>query len=322
MYKDVRIVYMGTPDFAVEPLKALVDAGCNIVGVVTVPDKPAGRGQKIQSSPVKIYAEEKGLKIMQPDKLKNPEFIEELASLKPDIAIVVAFRMLPESVWSLPKLGTFNLHASLLPQYRGAAPINWAIINGEKKTGVTTFLIDHEIDTGKIIFSSEIEISENETAGELHDKLMVIGAKLVLKTVIALAENNVKPISQLNLLQLSSSIKSAPKIFRETCRIDWNKSSQEIHNLIRGLSPYPAAWAEIIFDDGSTIQAKILKSNLVEKRHQLEIGTIVIEGRSTLNVACNDGFIGVVEIQPAGKKPMKTSDLLNGFRNVVPLKML
>lgn len=322
MYKDVRIIYMGTPDFAVAPLEALVNAGCNVVGVVTVPDKPAGRGQKLQSSPVKIYSQEKGLKIMQPEKLKNPEFINEMALLKPDIAVVVAFRMLPESVWSIPKLGTFNLHASLLPQYRGAAPINWAIINGEKKSGVTTFLIDHEIDTGKVIFSSEVEITENETAGELHDKLMVIGAELVLKTVKALAEKTVNPIPQDSLGRANPVIKPAPKIFRETCRIDWSKSVQEVHNLIRGLSPYPAAWTEISFDDGNTVQAKILISRLIEKRHQLESGTIVIESKGIMNVACSNGFISIIEIQPAGKKTMKTGDMLNGLRNMIPLRMV
>jgi methionyl-tRNA formyltransferase len=322
MYKNVRIVYMGTPDFAVEPLKALVDAGCSVVGVVTVPDKPAGRGQKIQSSPVKIYAQEKGLKLMQPEKLKNPEFVDEIVSLNPDIAVVVAFRMLPESVWTIPKLGTFNLHASLLPQYRGAAPINWAIINGEKKTGVTTFLIDHEIDTGNIIYSQETEIGINETAGDLHDKLMVIGASLVLKTVQSLAENSIKPISQKNLLLSNATIKPAPKIFRDTCKIDWSKTILEVHNHIRGLSPYPAAWTEINFSDGNTIQAKILRSILTEKNHHLECGTISIEEKSTMNVACSNGFINIIEIQIAGKKPMKVSELLNGLRNVVPLKMV
>jgi methionyl-tRNA formyltransferase len=321
MYKDVRIVYMGTPDFAVEPLKALVEAGCNVVGVVTVPDKPAGRGQKIQSSPVKIFAQEKGLKLLQPEKLKSPEFIAELSALKPDIAIVVAFRMLPESVWTIPKLGTFNLHASLLPQYRGAAPINWAIINGEKKTGVTTFLIDREIDTGNIIFHEEIDIDTNETAGDLHDKLMIIGAELVLKTVKALSENSVKPIPQQNLQQETNAIKSAPKIFRDTCRINWSKTSQDIHNLIRGLSPYPGAWTEIIFDDGSLIQAKILRSIQIEKQHNSESGAVSIEGKNAMNIACNNGFISILEIQPAGKRPMKINELLNGFRNIIPVRM-
>lgn len=322
MYKDVRIVYMGTPDFAVEPLKVLVEAGCSVVGVVTVPDKPAGRGQKIHSSPVKVYAQANGLRLMQPEKLKSPEFISEFASLEPDIAVVVAFRMLPEAIWSIPKLGTFNLHASLLPQYRGAAPINWAIINGEKKSGVTTFLIDREIDTGRIIFSEEVEIGKNDTAGDLHDKLMVIGANLVLKTVKALAENRVNPISQQNLLQASNAIRPAPKIFRETCRVDWSKTALEVHNLIRGLSPYPGAWAEIAFDDGDTIQAKILGSILVEKQHQLRCGAVSVEGKSTMNIACSNGSIGITEIQPAGKRPMKINEFLNGLRNITPLRMV
>lgn len=322
MYQNVRIVYMGTPDFAVEPLKALVEAGCNVVGVVTVPDKPAGRGQKIQSSPVKNYAQDKGLRILQPEKLKSQEFIGELSALNPDIAVVVAFRMLPESVWSLPKLGTFNLHASLLPQYRGAAPINWAIINGEEKTGVTTFLIDREIDTGNIIFSEDTSIDNNETAGELHDKLMAIGAQLVLKTVKALACNSIQTTSQQDLLQKDITIKPAPKIFRETCRIDWSKTAQVIHNLIRGLSPYPAAWTEMEFDDGIVTQAKILRSTKIEKHHQSEPGTITIEGKNTMNIACSDGFINIVEIQLAGKRPMKINELLNGFRNANPLRMV
>jgi methionyl-tRNA formyltransferase len=250
MLKDVRIVYMGTPEFAVEPLKTLVEAGYNVVGVVTIPDKPVGRGQKIQSSPVKLYAQTKGLRILQPEKLKYIEFIDELKSLSPDIAVVVAFRMLPESVWSIPKLGTFNLHASLLPQYRGAAPINWAIINGEKKSGVTTFLIDHQIDTGNIILREEVSIGDNDTAGDLHDKLMIIGANLVVKTIDELAEKKVKPISQADFLSGNELIKAAPKIFRDTCRIDWNKTTTELHNLIRGLSPYPGAWTELAFADG------------------------------------------------------------------------
>jgi len=308
---------MGTPDFAVEPLRKIIDAGCNVVGVVTVPDKPAGRGQKIHSSPVKLYALEKGLKVLQPEKLKNPEFIAEFASLQPDIAIVVAFRMLPESIWTIPKLGTFNLHASLLPQYRGAAPINWAIINGEKKTGVTTFLIDREIDTGSILFNKEVAIHENDTAGDLHDKLMVIGADLVLKTIQALAEKKVNPI-----LQEKETIKPAPKIFRETCRIDWSKKVLDVHNLIRGLSPYPGAWSELLYDDGKTIQAKVLKSIPIEKTHQLDCGTIIVEGKNTLNVACNNGFISITEIQLAGKRPMLTAELINGLRNALPIKMI
>ncbi len=322
MAKDIRIVYMGTPDFAVAPLKTLVDAGYNIVGVVTVPDKPAGRGQKVQSSPVKIYAQEKGLKILQPEKLKNPDFTSEFISLNPDIAVVVAFRMLPESIWSSPRLGTFNLHASLLPQYRGAAPINWAIINGEKKTGVTTFLIDKEIDTGNIIYREEINIGTNDTAGDIHDKLMVIGAELVLKTVQALTEKKDNPIDQQLFLQKGELVKSAPKIFRETCRIDWTKTASDIHNFIRGLSPYPGAWTELIFEDGTAVQVKILKSIQIEKNHQRISGSILIEGKNTINVACENGFISIIEIQLAGKRPMKTNEFLNGLRDVAPIKMI
>jgi len=322
MIKDIRIVYMGTPDFAVAPLKSLVEAGYNIVGVVTVPDKPAGRGQKVQSSPVKIYAQEKGLRILQPEKLKNPDFINEFVSLSPDIAVVVAFRMLPESIWSVPRLGTFNLHASLLPQYRGAAPINWAIINGEKKTGVTTFLIDKEIDTGNIIYREEIDIDSNDTAGDIHDKLMLIGAELVLKTVQALTEKEVKPIDQQLFLKKGEQFKSAPKIFRETCRIDWTKKASDIHNFIRGLSPYPGAWTELIFEDGTAVQVKLLKSVEIEKNHQRTSGSILIEGKNTFNVACNNGFISIIEMQLAGKRPMKTNEFLNGLRNVAPIKMI
>lgn len=322
MTKDIRIVYMGTPDFAVAPLKTLVDSGYNVVGVVTVPDKPAGRGQKVQSSPVKIYSQEKGLRILQPEKLKNTDFINEFISLSPDIAVVVAFRMLPESIWSVPNLGTFNLHASLLPNYRGAAPINWAIINGEKKTGVTTFLIDKEIDTGNIIYREEINIGTNDTAGDIHDKLMVIGAELVLKTVQALTEKKVNPIDQQLFLQKGELVKSAPKIFRETCRIDWTKTASDIHNFIRGLSPYPGAWSELIFEDETNVQVKILKSIQIEKNHQRISGSILIEGKNTINVACNNGYVSIIEIQLAGKRPMKTNEFLNGLRDIVPIKMI
>jgi methionyl-tRNA formyltransferase len=322
MLKDVRIVYMGTPEFAVEPLKTLVEAGYNVVGVVTIPDKPVGRGQKIQSSPVKLYAQTKGLRILQPEKLKYIEFIDELKSLSPDIAVVVAFRMLPESVWSIPKLGTFNLHASLLPQYRGAAPINWAIINGEKKSGVTTFLIDHQIDTGNIILREEVNIDNNDTAGDLHDKLMIIGANLVVKTIDELTEKKVKPISQADFMSRNELIKAAPKIFRDTCRIDWNKTTTEIHNLIRGLSPYPGAWTELAFADRNSIEAKILKVSIVEDPHLLKNGSIVTDGKSILNVACNNGYLSVIEIQIAGKRPMKINELLNGFHNILPTKMI
>ncbi|RYZ20344.1 MAG: methionyl-tRNA formyltransferase, partial [Chitinophagaceae bacterium] len=242
-YKDLRIVFMGTPEFAVASLHALVMAGCKVVGVITAPDKPAGRGMKLQESAVKKYATEKGLTILQPDKLKNPQFLEELKSLKADLQIVVAFRMLPELVWNMPPMGTVNVHGSLLPQYRGAAPINWAIINGEKETGVTTFKLKHEIDTGDILLQERIAIGENETAGELHDKMKEVGAKVLVETVKGLAEGSLVEHPQLSALEsIAFEIKHAPKIFTETCKIDWNKPVADVHNLIRGLSPYPGAF--------------------------------------------------------------------------------
>jgi len=321
MRKDVRVVYMGTPDFAVEPLKAVVEAGYNVVAVITVPDKPAGRGQKLQQSPVKLYASEKGLHVLQPEKLKDPIFINALVSLEPDIAVVVAFRMLPEVVWSVPKIGTFNLHASLLPQYRGAAPINWAIINGESKTGVTTFLIDREIDTGNIILQKEVLIDPIESAGDLHDKLMITGSSLVVDTVDLLSGKNYTPIPQKNLIE-NQLLKSAPKIFRETCRIDWDKTTTEIHNLIRGLSPYPGAWTEIEFEDGSRSQTKILKSTYTDSNNPKEFGFVATDGKNYLDVACSDGTIRITEMQLAGKRPMMIKDLLNGFRNSLPKRMI
>ena len=239
--KDLRIIYMGTPDFAVEPLKQLVENGYNIVGVITMPDKPAGRGHKLQYSPVKEYALSKGLTLLQPTKLKDEAFIEELKSLNADLQIVVAFRMLPEVVWNMPRLGTFNLHASLLPQYRGAAPINWAIINGETETGITTFFLTHEIDTGKIIQQEKIAIEDTDNVGIIHDKLMFKGSELVLQTVDAILRGDIKPKPQEELYQSESELKPAPKIFKETCKIDFCKTTKEVYDLIRGMSPYPAA---------------------------------------------------------------------------------
>ncbi|MCK4921234.1 MAG: methionyl-tRNA formyltransferase, partial [Bacteroidales bacterium] len=237
-----RIIYMGTPEFAIPPLAALLDEGYDVVGVITAPDKPAGRGKKLKSPAVKIFAEENGLKVFQPEKLKDPEFIQSIKDLKPDIQVIVAFRMLPELVWSLPKSGTFNLHASLLPQYRGAAPINWAIINGEKATGLTTFFIDEKIDTGEVLLQKSVEIGENETAGELHNRMTKTGASLVLETVRAIIENNIQSRKQDTFIDEDSELKPAPKIFKEDCRIIWDQPAIKIHNLIRGLSPYPAAY--------------------------------------------------------------------------------
>lgn len=314
--KNLRIVFMGTPDFAVASLKALVDGGYKVVGVITAPDKPAGRGNKFTESAVKKYAVENNLKILQPEKLKNPDFIEELQNLKADLQVVVAFRMLPEVVWNMPPLGTFNLHGSLLPQYRGAAPLNWAVINGETKTGVTTFLLDHEIDTGKIIFKKETPIGENETVGEVHDRLMEIGAKLVVETVEAIAEGNIQPISQTDLID-ENAIKHAPKIFKEDCKIDWNKDSESIRNLIRGLSPYPTAWSNLINKKtGTEIQAKIFFAKKTGSKKVDLPGTINSDGKTFLRIACGNGWLEITDLQLAGKKRMKTDEFLRGFQQI------
>lgn len=317
-----RIVYMGTPDFAVEPLKAIVNAGYNVVAVITAPDKPVGRGQKLQSSPVKQFAEENGLLVLQPEKLRNEDFVNQLKELNADIAVVVAFRMLPESVWSLPKLGTFNLHASLLPQYRGAAPINWAVINGEKKTGLTTFLLEKEIDTGNIIDQLEVEIGENETAGELHDKLMHLGGPMVVKTIQKLVQGNFTPTPQTNLL--IGEAKIASKIFKDTCKVNWNKPATEVHNFIRGLSPYPAAWSEMVVsvDDAETIiQVKIFKSLAINQPINSDCGTIKTDGKKYLQVTCQSGLVEILTIQQAGKKAMPIDEFIRGWHNAKFLRM-
>lgn len=298
---------MGTPDFAVASLNALLEAGFDIVAVVTAPDKPAGRGQKINESAVKRFALEKGLKILQPLKLKNPEFIKELQSLKADLNVVVAFRMLPEIVWNMPPKGTINLHGSLLPQYRGAAPINWAIINGEKESGVTTFLLKQEIDTGDILFAEKVKIEEDDNAGNLHDKLMTIGAKLLVKTVKAIESGDFKEIPQDDIDV--EELKSAPKIFREDCLINWNQGGRKIFNHIRGLSPYPAAFCEF---QNKTL--KIYVADFEENKHTLKCGSIESDNKSTLKFACSDGFISVKELQLEGKKKMKVDEFLRGIR--------
>lgn len=314
--KELRIVFMGTPDFAVESLKALFENGYNIVGVITSSDKPAGRGKKLTESAVKKYAVDNGLKVFQPEKLKNPEFQKELKMLQADLQIVVAFRMLPEIVWNMPKLGTFNLHGSLLPQYRGAAPLNWAIINGETKTGVTTFLLDQKIDTGKILFKKEIEIGENETVGDIHDRLMEIGATLVVETVDAIAEGNYKAVSQLEIMN-ESEIKHASKIFKEDCKIDWLKDSETIRNLIRGLSPYPTAWTNLVHKEtGKETQTKLFFAQKFTSTKTAEIGTIETDGKTFLNVACKNGWLQITDLQIAGKKRMKTEDFLRGFQQI------
>lgn len=312
--ESLRIVFMGTPEFAVESLKALVEAGYNVVGVITMPDKAVGRGYKLQPSAVKQYALGKGLTILQPASLKDPLFLEELKALRADLQVVVAFRMLPEVVWNMPPLGTFNLHASLLPQYRGAAPINWALINGEQETGVTTFFLSHEIDTGRIIFRDKTPIGEEDNAGTLHDRLMVMGAKLVTKTVDAIVEGNVSTLSQSELVEENAVLKSAPKIFSETCRVNWDRTATDVCNLIRGLSPYPAAWTETNTKEGEEpYRFKLFAAETVVEQHTLPAGTIRTDNKSHLEVAVADGFVRITELQLQGKKRMQTTVFLNGF---------
>ncbi|MDP3353793.1 MAG: methionyl-tRNA formyltransferase [Flavobacteriaceae bacterium] len=307
MQRNLRIVFMGTPDFAVGILKTLVEHHYNIVGVVTAPDKPAGRGQKLQESAVKQYAVSQNLSILQPTNLKNLHFLNYLKALNVNLQIVVAFRMLPKVVWQLPEFGTFNLHASLLPQYRGAAPINWAIINGDKRTGVTTFFIEEKIDTGEIILQESIPIEPNDTAGTLHDKLMVLGSEIVLETVKLIEYDKVVTISQ-----TTNDLKEAPKIYSETCQINWNESLENIQNFIRGLSPYPAAWS-ILYQKDQEIKVKILKSLPEFSSHSLKSGTVIVSNK-TLKIAIKDGYLYVEELQLAGKKKMDIKSLLNGFQ--------
>lgn len=305
---------MGTPDFAVESLKLLVENKYNVVGVITAPDKPAGRGQKVMQSAVKKYAEEHQLTTLQPTNLKSEEFLTELKSLNANLQLVVAFRMLPEAVWNMPELGTFNLHASLLPQYRGAAPINWAIINGEAATGVTTFFLQHQIDTGDVIAQEKVSIGKNETAGELHDKLMIIGAKLALKTVQAIENNTVNTFPQSRFLSgENQELKEAFKIFKPFCKIDWSKSINEIHNHIRGLSPYPTAFTEFQHvETEEIISCKIFRTEKIIEEHTLTQGTI-ITSKTELKIAVSGGYLKILELQLAGKKRLEMTALLNGF---------
>ena len=306
--KDLRIVFLGTPDFAVASLNALLEAGCNIVGVVTSPDKPAGRGLKLTESAVKKYAISKGLHVLQPEKLKNLAFIEELKALKADIQVVVAFRMLPVIVWDMPLLGTINVHGSLLPQYRGAAPINWAVINGEKETGVTTFKLQHEIDTGDILMQKVIPINENENAGELHDKMMFIGAKTLVDTLKGLINGSVQPNNQ----NESDIINRAPKIFTETCMIDWNQTADVIFNLIRGLSPYPTAFT---FINDKKLKIFASKKEPVGMQN-VQPGKMFTDYKTYLKFSCNDGYILVTDLQMEGKKRMSSEEFLRGFREI------
>jgi methionyl-tRNA formyltransferase len=308
--KALRIVFMGTPGFAVASLDALVKNGFNVVAVITAPDKPAGRGQQVQQSEVKQYAVAQNLRVLQPEKLKAESFIEELRALQVDLQIVVAFRMLPEVVWNMPPMGTFNLHASLLPRYRGAAPINWAVINGDQKTGVTTFFLQHEIDTGNIAFREEVLIGENDTAGMVHDRLMDVGASLVLKTVEAVACGTCPKIPQEEIMMADDLTHHAPKIFRETCRIDWSQSGVAIHNLVRGMSPHPAAWTEWHTTTGNAVVWKIFKTHFELGTHTEALGTLL----AGLRVAVKDGWIVIEELQAAGKKRMGAVDYLRGAR--------
>ena len=304
--EKLRIVFMGTPEFAVGILDTILKNKYEVVGVITAADKPAGRGQKIKHSAVKEYALENGLKILQPTNLKEESFLEDLRDLKANLQIVVAFRMLPKVVWEMPEFGTFNLHASLLPNYRGAAPINWAIINGETKTGVTTFFIDDKIDTGAMILSKEINIEQEENAGHLHDRLMHIGSETVLETLKLIATNEAKATIQVD----NENIKTAYKLHKDNCKIDWNDSAENIHNLIRGLSPYPAAWC--FFKDDKEYNVKIYASKIVIEPHSKPIGSIICT-KKEIKIAVANGFIEINTLQFPGKKQMKSSDLLNGI---------
>ena len=313
---------MGTPDFAVEALRQLVEGGYNVVGVITMPDKPAGRGHKIQYSPVKQYALEQNLPLLQPEKLKDEAFVEALREWKADLQIVVAFRMLPEVVWNMPRLGTFNLHASLLPQYRGAAPINWAVINGDTETGITTFFLKHEIDTGEVIQQVRVPIADADNVEVVHDKLMMLGGKLVLETVDAILNGTVKPIPQ-EEMAVVGELRPAPKIFKETCRIDWNQPVKKIYDFIRGLSPYPAAWSELIASEKESVVVKIFEVEKIVKKNDkrcrnsrgrfCKVGSIETDGKKYIKVSVPGGFVSILSLQLPGKKRLKIDELLRGY---------
>lgn len=321
---------MGTPDFAVEALRQLVEGGYNVVGVITMPDKPAGRGHKIQYSPVKQYALEQNLPLLQPEKLKDEAFVQALREWKADLQIVVAFRMLPEVVWSMPRLGTFNLHASLLPQYRGAAPINWAVINGDTETGITTFFLKHEIDTGEVIQQVRVPITDTDNVEIVHDKLMMLGGKLVVETVDAILNGVVKPVPQ-EEMAVVGELRPAPKIFKETCRIDWNQPVKKVYDFIRGLSPYPAAWSELVSPEGEVVVVKIFETEKYIRNEGkrcrnsrgcfCKVGSIETDGKKYIKVAVPGGLVSVLSLQLPGKKRLKTDELLRGFRLTNEYKM-
>ena len=315
--KDLRIVYMGTPEFAVESLKRLVEGGYNVVAVITMPDKPMGRhGSVLQGSPVKQYAVSQGLKVLQPEKLKDEAFVEELRSLQADLQIVVAFRMLPEVVWNMPPMGTFNLHASLLPQYRGAAPINWAVMNGDTETGITTFFLKHEIDTGEVIQQVKVPIADTDNVEVVYDKLMMLGGDLVLETVDAIINGTVKSIPQEEMFASEAELRPAPKIFKETCRIDWNKGVKGVYDHVRGLSPYPAAWTELCAEEGKPQVLKIYETEKIFAEHHLPVGTVDTDQKTYFRIAVKDGYVNLLSVQLAGKKRMNVGDFLRGYRHV------
>ena len=305
---------MGTPEFAVASLKRLVEEGYNIVAVVTTPDKPAGRGQRMHESDVKVAARELGLPILQPEKLRDPEFVQTMQELQPDLGIVIAFRMLPEVIWAMPRFGTFNLHASLLPQYRGAAPINWAIINGEKETGITTFLLNHEIDKGAIIGQRKMPILAEDNIGTMYDKLMTEGCDLVVETVEKIATQDFTPIEQMHIDE--ATLKPAPKIFKEDCKIDWSWEGERIVNFVRGLSPYPAAWTPMYLNGEEKGSAKIFEVRFSPNKGNGNVGEIISDGKEQIAVVCSDGLIEIRSMQMAGKKRMSNKELLLGFRNI------
>lgn len=304
---------MGTPDFAVASLERILSAGLNVAGVITAPDKPAGRGKKIRPPAVKEYAMQHGLVLLQPASLKDPAFVELLAGLSPDLQVVVAFRMLPEMVWRIPRLGTFNLHASLLPHYRGAAPIHHAIMNGETVTGVTTFMIDEKIDTGNILLREKTEIGPEETAGELHDRLKLMGADLVLDTICGLAKGDLEPQPQERFIESGTSLKTAPKIQQEDCRIDWERDGPEIHHMIRGLSPSPGAFTTLAGNDGKKIRVKLLRSSFDPSGHHAVPGTFLTDGKNDLRILVNNGILVVGSLQMEGRRAMETGEFLRGF---------
>ena len=311
--EELRIIYMGTPDFAVETLRLLVERGYNVVAVVTMPDKPAGRGHKIQFSPVKQYALSVGLPVLQPERLKDEAFIEELRSYNAHLQIVVAFRMLPQVVWDMPPMGTFNLHASLLPQYRGAAPLNWAIMNGDKETGITTFFLTHEIDTGRVIQRRSIPIADTDNVGIIHDRLMEMGAEMVCETVDNIIADKVVAIAQEELMT-DEPLRPAPKIFKDTCHLDFARKVEDLYNQVRGLSPYPAAWCEFVSPEGEAVGVKVFEAARHICEHCNTPGTIHTDGKKVIEIACEDGYLQILSLQLAGKKRLTAEELLRGFR--------